>query len=215
VGSGFDDNELRQVFAETASMVRFFEDRSGVPFPEVGYSQALVTRTIGQEMAGLSILSDDYGRAVLADPTQVSLIAHELAHQWWGNMVTCETWTEFWLNEGFATFMAAAYREQRFGREVTPLTLRRAMHALLAVRDKGQDKSLVFASWDRPSADDCIFGVSERRVSSTCCEKPSEIPLSGRVFVNTRQGNFGKSVTTVSSSTRWSEEPAAIRGVLR
>ncbi|HKZ33169.1 MAG TPA: M1 family aminopeptidase, partial [Vicinamibacteria bacterium] len=41
----------------------------------------------------------------------------ELAHQWWGNSVTCRDWNHFWLNEGMATFLADAYLERRFGAE--------------------------------------------------------------------------------------------------
>ena len=55
--------------------------------------------TTGQEAALFSLLSERYGRALLNEPTGVSLIAHELAHQWWGNLVTCQDWTHFWLNE--------------------------------------------------------------------------------------------------------------------
>ena len=44
------------------------------------------------------------------------MIAHELAHQWWGNAVTCADWSELWLNEGLTVFMVAAYKEQRWGR---------------------------------------------------------------------------------------------------
>jgi len=36
------------------------------------------------------------------------VIVHELAHQWWGNLVTAQTWQHFWLNEGITTFMTAA-----------------------------------------------------------------------------------------------------------
>jgi len=43
------------------------------------------------------------------------LNAHELAHQWWGDAVTCATWHDFWLNEGFATFSEALYLEKKPG----------------------------------------------------------------------------------------------------
>jgi len=151
---GMSREEVRRVFDESARMMAFFEERAGVAYPGATYSQVLVARTAGQEMAGLSILSEEYGRAVLADSSAVGLMAHELAHQWWGNMVTCQAWTEFWLNEGFATFMAAAYREHRFGREIYLQDVASMKTRYEQVRARGNDRPLVFPDWDRPSADD-------------------------------------------------------------
>jgi aminopeptidase N len=42
---------------------------------------------------------------------------HELAHEWWGNLVTCRDWKDMWIHEGFGTYMQPLYRERRFGRK--------------------------------------------------------------------------------------------------
>ncbi|MGH8078815.1 MAG: M1 family aminopeptidase, partial [Lysobacter sp.] len=117
LGDGFSEQELHRVFANTGDMVAWFAQRAGVGYPGARYSQALVAETIGQELAGFALMSEAHGRRVLAEPSDQALIAHEAAHQWWGNGVTCANWNHFWLNEGFANFMAAAYLQHRFGDE--------------------------------------------------------------------------------------------------
>jgi aminopeptidase N len=151
---GYDADELRRVFAETGDMLRYFERRAGVAYPDRRYTQALVEKTIGQELSGFSLLSDDYARRVLADPTATGLLAHEAAHQWWGNEVTCREWTHFWLNEGLVTFMAASWQEQRYGADayLRQVDAWRARHAALVAA--GHDKPLVFPEWTAPSGDD-------------------------------------------------------------
>ena len=49
------------------------------------------------------------------DAFSESLLMHELAHQWFGDMITCRTWPNIWLNEGFATFCEAVYEEHKYG----------------------------------------------------------------------------------------------------
>jgi aminopeptidase N len=116
LADGLSTAEMQRIFRDTSSMIAFFQDRAGIPY-DGAYTQVLVAETIGQEMAGFAILPESFGRTVLNDERSVALGAHELAHQWWGNMVTCRSFSHFWLNEGFATFMAAAYDERRFGRQ--------------------------------------------------------------------------------------------------
>jgi aminopeptidase N len=58
-----------------------------------------------------------------------SLTAHELAHQWWGDMVTCTTWSDIWLNEGFATYSEALWLEHKPGTPDPASALRTAMNA--------------------------------------------------------------------------------------
>ena len=140
-------DELRLAFRATPEMLEFFEQRAGVPYPGDVYTQVLMPEGPPQEMANLSLMSDRYGKSVLEDPREDYLIAHELAHQWWGNLVTCRTWSDFWLNEGLATYMVAAFKERFWGpdeyeREMVIARLRYE-NALV----KGQARSLVYTGW--------------------------------------------------------------------
>jgi len=145
--------ELRQLFAETGKMLDFFADRAGLAYSG-DYRQALVARTIGQEMAGLSVMSEAYGKEVLDDAGQTSLIAHEAAHQWWGNRVTCAGWEHFWLNEGFANFMTAAWLQHSQGEAAYQSMVQGWEKRVLALRAKGADRALVYPNWDKPTSDD-------------------------------------------------------------
>ena len=154
IGEGVSVEELNRIFGDTPDMLEFFATRAGVDYPRDSYEQVLVANTAGQEAWGFALFSDAYGRAVLDDPSGVWLIAHELAHQWWGNLVTCQDWNHFWLNEGFASFMADAYDEHRFGREAYLKDVERARARYEAVREAGHDRSLVFPDWNHPTTDD-------------------------------------------------------------
>ncbi len=145
--------QLKQIFAGTGDMLDFFADKAGLPYPG-DYSQVLVARTIGQEMAGLSVMSEAYGKEVVDDPDQIALIAHEAAHQWWGNRVTCAGWEHFWLNEGFANFMTAAYLQHAQGEVAYQAKVTAWRTRLEALRAKGSDRPLVFPDWRVPTADD-------------------------------------------------------------
>ncbi|HEY3254260.1 MAG TPA: M1 family aminopeptidase, partial [Polyangiaceae bacterium] len=108
-------------FGETPRMIELFSRLTGVPFPWQRYSQIVVSDFIFGGMENTTattmyehVLLDE--RAVL-DITSNDLVAHELAHQWFGDFVTCRDWSHAWLNEGFATFMEHVEREDRLGRD--------------------------------------------------------------------------------------------------
>jgi len=145
--------EMKKIFQYTGDMISFFEEKSGIALPQDTYSQVLIGNHY-QEMSGFAVLKKSYGDLVLKDSTETNLISHELAHQWWGNRITCKNWNHFWLNEGFATFMSAAYNEHRFGKEKYQQNIDSYFNVYRKIKSKGGDKPLVFPNWINPSGDD-------------------------------------------------------------
>jgi len=148
-----DSGQLQKLFVDTGDMLTFFGSRSGISYQGT-YQQALVAKTIGQELAGFALLSEEYGHKTLEIPRGETLIAHEAAHQWWGIMLTCRSWSDFWLNEGFANFMAAAYVQHRFGEPAYQRIIGRWHSRVELLVTSGTDHPLVYREWKSPSDDD-------------------------------------------------------------
>ncbi|PHN03262.1 M1 family metallopeptidase [Flavilitoribacter nigricans] len=154
LSADYSEAELREIFQETPRMLRFFERKAGVRYPGACYSQLLPKGQVSQEMQHFTVIRNTYGKQVLEEKEDINLGAHELAHQWWGNQVTCRDWRHFWLNEGMAVFMSSAYREYRFGREIYLEDIEAYRKAYQGVADKELDKPLQFPDWDHPTPED-------------------------------------------------------------
>lgn len=144
--SELDGTRLQKVFEETPDILSFLEEKSGIEYIQNSYSQVLIGNNY-QEMSGLSVLSASYPGFVLRDSSEIHLTTHELAHQWWGNMITCEDFGHFWLNEAFAVYMSSAFNEYRFGKEKydSDISIYKSIYDDLLKR--GRDKPLVFEEW--------------------------------------------------------------------
>lgn len=154
LATNFTQDQVRRIFRETPDMLDFFEDRAGVKYSEKTYTQVLAAGGVAQEMDSFTALRETYGEEVLKNEQDVWLGAHEFAHQWWGNMVTCRDWNHFWLNEGIANFMTAAYLEHRFGRAAYMREIETYRANYEKVRAAGKDKPLVFPDWLNPTRED-------------------------------------------------------------
>jgi aminopeptidase N len=150
-GAGDVDTGLvGQMFKQSEAAVDFFLSKSGQPFPHGRYSQVVVDGDAAQEASSFSIV----GRAELASlsssPERTWIIAHEMAHQFWGNSVTCAGWADFWLNEGVAVFMTAAFAEHGWGRVAYERDLKDAQARYQVAVDAGFDVPMTFDG-DYPS----------------------------------------------------------------
>jgi aminopeptidase N len=144
LSAGETPQRIQAMFADTARMADFYESKAGLPLPEGVYTQVLVDHSGDQEDASLSMIEKASAEPILADPRADGMLSHELAHQWWGNLLTCSDWRELWLNEGMAGFMTAAYREQRWGRPAYDQEIAVARRAWEAAKAAGGDEPL---SW--------------------------------------------------------------------
>jgi len=98
-------------FSNTANMMKFFEEYTGVKYPYNKYAQTTVEDFIygGMENTSATTLTMDtlHDKKAHLDFTSDHLVSHELAHQWFGDLVTCRDWQHIWLNESFATYFEA------------------------------------------------------------------------------------------------------------
>jgi len=194
--TNFSETDVRRIFRDTPDMLEFFEDRAGVKYSDKTYTQVLAAGSVAQEMSSFAALRETYGKEVLDNEQAQWLGAHEFAHQWWGNLVTCVDWKHFWLNEGIATFMAAAYLEHRFGRAAYMREIESNRANYEKVRAAGKDKSLVFPDWDHPTAQDRTLVYDKGAyVLHLLREEMGERAFWNGLRLFTRR-HFGKSVVT-------------------
>ncbi len=144
IGSADDAASLQRKFAPTKAMFAFLRDKAGVDLPHAVYRQVLLPGDAAQEMTSFSVIGTNMLDPILSDPKEDWVIVHEMAHQWWGNLITCKSWRDFWLNEGLTVFMVAAWKQERWGDAAyaaeMALASKRYQHAI----DAGFDKPLSF-----------------------------------------------------------------------
>jgi aminopeptidase N len=144
-GPELDAARRDELAAEDAHILAFFVEKAGRPLPRSFYAQVTVDGNIAQEMSSFSVLGRDHIEERRATPSEDWAAVHELAHQFWGNLVTCADWPHFWLNEGTTTFMVAAWKERRWGRPAYERELDLARKRHQTAIDAGFDVPLAFA----------------------------------------------------------------------
>lgn len=136
-------NETKEVAATTKNLpatIKFFSDITGVRYPYPKYSQAFV-EDFGGGMENISATTQIeemiHDNRELLDEDSESLQSHELAHQWFGDYVTCRDWGQIWLNESFATYMQAMWDEKFKG------------HDEFLYSDVRANQNTVLGDWER------------------------------------------------------------------
>jgi aminopeptidase N len=149
-------------YGQTKDMFRIFEEMFEMPYPFNKYDQTMVANfnfggmenITATTMADTEILFARFNKGAVED-----LVAHELAHAWFGNLVTCRNWAELWLNEGFATFLEAAYREKMYGRADYIRKIREDVAGFFAFDSTNKKRYALFNTLADPNVDDSLFNT--------------------------------------------------------
>lgn len=116
------EEEARLSMGKTPRMIEFFSQKFGYPFPFPKYAQVCVDDFIfgGMENTSTTLLTDRClidARAAIDNRTTEALVAHELAHQWFGDLVVIKHWSHAWIKEGMASYSEVMWTEQEYGAE--------------------------------------------------------------------------------------------------
>jgi aminopeptidase N len=112
--------DAKRGFAKTAAAMKLFSEKTGVRYPYPRYAQVAVAEYPGGMEHTTATTQTDaclIDAQAYADHDLDTLVAHELAHQWFGDLVTCREWSHAWLNEGFATYMEVVFLQSERGQD--------------------------------------------------------------------------------------------------
>jgi aminopeptidase N len=151
--------DARASLGKIDDMMRFFTEKLGVKYPYSKYAQTTVRDFPGgMENISATTLGDAiiYDQRARLDQSADNLLAHELVHQWFGNLLTCRDWSEIWLNEGFATYFAHLYTEHDQGRDEMLYAMLSDQRAYFNAWAQGNRQPIVNNRYTDP---DSVFGV--------------------------------------------------------
>ena len=145
--------EAQNSFRTTKDTMSFLEKEIGIPYPWEKYYQVVVRDFVagGMENTSVTTLTD---RTLFSDEfenarSSEGLVAHELAHQWFGDLVTCKDWSHTWLNEGFATYYALLYDEHKNGRDSMLYGLWQSAKGITG--NTNEPRGIVYRKYEKPT----------------------------------------------------------------
>jgi aminopeptidase N len=116
----------KQTFQKQAEILDFFSEKFGAyPFSSAGIVASKAESILAYETQT---------RPFFGTPTSEKMLAHELAHQWFGNLVSLDEWKESWLKEGFASYAAALWFEHKEGKQYMDAWLKGTYESLMGIQ---------------------------------------------------------------------------------
>jgi aminopeptidase N len=131
----------KTTFGGTNKIIDFYSKQLGLKYPYDKFAQSTVPQFVFGGVENITAVTQTMNALYPPDEagfqSSTVLIAHELAHQWFGDLITCSNWTHTWLNESFATFMPSFYLRSTLGEEAYQKDRRQTSARAEAMRNEG------------------------------------------------------------------------------
>ena len=139
----------KAIFGRTPAMIDYFSKVTGIPYPWTKYDQIVVRDYVSGAMENTTATL--HGEFLYKTPRQLadddyqneSVIAHELFHHWFGDLVTAESWSNLTVNESFADFSEMLWAEHAYGKDLAAQHSYKAMRQYFRYAKSGKDHPLV------------------------------------------------------------------------
>lgn len=149
------EEDARRAFGKTPKMMEFFSQKIGVPYAYPKYAQVAALDFIFGGMENTSATTQTaltlHDERAHMDFSSDPLVAHELAHQWFGDLLTCRDWSHAWLNESFATYFEALFTEFDKGPDEFAVELRQNAEAYFDEDKDHYRRPIVTKIYKQPS----------------------------------------------------------------
>lgn len=143
--------QAKNALLDTKQIIEFYNQETGVPFAWDKYFQVYCLDFLAGGMENTSCTFLASGLLYSNETEQLKslrwLDAHETAHQWFGDLVTCRDWSHLWLNEGFASYYTILYEEHKMGRDSMLYSLWEEAQQVFKAND---DRPTVWRDYEDP-----------------------------------------------------------------
>ena len=142
------ENDARTIFGNTPEMLELFSKKLGVDYAWPKYSQVIARDYVSGAMENTSAtLHGEFlqrTKREMIDDNSEDVISHELFHHWFGDLATCESWSNLPLNESFATYGEYLWNEYKYGRDVADMGLESDLKSYLDEAKSKQEHLIRF-----------------------------------------------------------------------
>jgi aminopeptidase N len=148
-----DAEDARWIFAKTPRIIEFYGELFDYPYPWAKYAQVTTPHVGGgAEATSATILGDGviHDRRAEQDFSWERIIAHEIAHQWWGDLITLREWSHTWMNESFGTYSDYLWTRHEWGEDEGAWDLLGKKNQYLREANTRYMRPIVFNRYDQP-----------------------------------------------------------------